>query len=268
MARNGTPNCLFLLRYPVMKRVLYQFPLSHYCEKARWLLDFKQLDYEVKNLVPATHRVFTLLKAQTTTVPLVKDGQEWIGDSTDLAFYLDAKYTLRPLLPSDPQLRTKVVMIEQQADKAGVHVRRYAYSQLLQTEEVINLLLGDSTLVRLFKKQLAGQVRQGITKLYKITPETGESSRLKMQQAINDFEQVLQQNGGRYLVGDCLSLADIAVASMFAPLLAIKDTPWQTLKPNNQSLQQVYDNLSQRPLGQWIMRLYQEQRQARGNWRG
>ncbi len=251
-----------------MKRVLYQFPLSHYCEKARWLLDFKQLDYEVKNLVPATHRIFTLLKAQTTTVPLVRDGQEWIGDSTDLAFYLDAKYTLRPLLPSDPVLRSKAVMIEEKADKAGIHVRRYAYSQLLQTEEVIDLLLGDSSLLKLFKKPLAGQVRQGITKLYKINAETGESSRLKMQQAIEDFEKILHQNGGRYLVGDCLGLADITVASMFAPLLAIKDTPWQTLQPSNQSLQQVYDNLSQRPLGHWIIRLYQEQRQARGNWRG
>ena len=73
-----------------MNRVLYQFPLSHYCEKARWLLDFKDLEYSVKNLFPATHRLLTLWKANSTTVPLVKDGKEWIGDSTELAFYLDA----------------------------------------------------------------------------------------------------------------------------------------------------------------------------------
>jgi hypothetical protein len=43
---------------------------------------------------------------------LLNDGQEWIGDSTEIAFYLDAKYTLRPLLPSDPMLRSKAIMIE------------------------------------------------------------------------------------------------------------------------------------------------------------
>ncbi len=32
-------------------RVLYQFPLSHYCEKARWLLDHKELDYVAHNLI-------------------------------------------------------------------------------------------------------------------------------------------------------------------------------------------------------------------------
>jgi glutathione S-transferase len=42
-------------------RVLYQFPLSHYCEKARWLLDHKELDYVAHNLIPGFHRAFTIL---------------------------------------------------------------------------------------------------------------------------------------------------------------------------------------------------------------
>jgi glutathione S-transferase len=34
-------------------------------------------------------------------------------------------------------------------------------------------------------------------------------------------------NQGRYLVGDRLGLADIAVCSILAPLLVIKGTPWE-----------------------------------------
>lgn len=34
---------------------LYQFPISHYCEKIRWALDFKQLKYNTVNLLPALH---------------------------------------------------------------------------------------------------------------------------------------------------------------------------------------------------------------------
>ena len=251
-----------------MKRILYQFPVSHYCEKARWLLDFKDLEYSVKNLLPVTHRFFTGLKAQSSTVPLVQDGKEWIGDSTELAFYLDAKYTLRPLLPSDPVLRSKAIVIEEKADALGVHVRRFAYSQLLSGDEAIKLLLGNNAAAKVFKKPLAFVIRQAITRSYNISPKTGASSLLKMQQAMDEFEAVLLHNKTGYLVGDCLTLADITVASMFVPLMAINDTPWHSLKPSNEILQQVHEGLYARPLGQWIQRVYQEERDARGNWRG
>ena len=109
-------NCGAMRKPPIfcsgvkaMKRTLYQFPLSHYCEKARWMLDFKDLDYSVKNLFPAAHRLMTKLRANSNTVPMLNDGQEWIGDSTEIAFYLDAKYLLRPLVPSAPVLRSQVV---------------------------------------------------------------------------------------------------------------------------------------------------------------
>jgi glutathione S-transferase len=42
-----------------------------------------------------------------------------------------------------------------------------------------------------------------------------------MQKAIDEFEKVLLQNKTGYLVGDCLTLADITVASIFAPLLSM-----------------------------------------------
>ena len=39
------------------ERTLYQFPISHYCEKTRWHLDAKGLPYVTKNLVPGVHRL-------------------------------------------------------------------------------------------------------------------------------------------------------------------------------------------------------------------
>jgi glutathione S-transferase len=93
-------------------------------------------------LLPARTVCLQDFKSQSSsTLPLVKDGKEWIGDSTELAFYLDAKYTLRPLLPSDPVLRSKAITIEDLADKAGAHVRRWIYSQVLSEDEVMNVML-------------------------------------------------------------------------------------------------------------------------------
>ena len=96
-----------------MYRILYQFPLSHYCEKARWMMDFKHLEYEVRNLFPGAHRLLSWWRAHSSTVPLLKDGKEWIGDSTEMAFWLDARYPQNPLLPNDPLKRSKVAMLEE-----------------------------------------------------------------------------------------------------------------------------------------------------------
>ena len=174
-----------------MNRVLYQFPLSHYCEKARWLLDFKDLEYSVKNLFPPTHRLLALWKTNSTTVPLVKDGKEWIGDSTELAFYLDAKYILRPLIPSDPDERRQTIMLEDIADRAGAHVRRWAYSQVLGSEQVTNLLFNDYPLVKPFKKQLAPFIKRGIGQMYQTNAEKGAVSLEKILKAMDDIEEKL-----------------------------------------------------------------------------
>ena len=34
---------------------LYQFCISHYCEKARWALDYKGINYQTVNLLPGQH---------------------------------------------------------------------------------------------------------------------------------------------------------------------------------------------------------------------
>src|SRR5690606_11485280 len=45
------------------QRVVYQFPISHYCEKTRWQLDHKGMPYQIRNLLPGAHRLFTRTRA-------------------------------------------------------------------------------------------------------------------------------------------------------------------------------------------------------------
>ncbi len=54
-------------------RTLYQFPLSHFCEKARWMLDHKELEYVAHNLVPIVHRAFAKLKTGQYKLPILHD---------------------------------------------------------------------------------------------------------------------------------------------------------------------------------------------------
>src|SRR5690349_3667970 len=55
------------------RRVLHQFPISHYCEKTRWNLDLKGLDYGIKNLLPGPHAVINRLKVGAASVPVLID---------------------------------------------------------------------------------------------------------------------------------------------------------------------------------------------------
>ena len=66
-------------------RTLYQFPLSHFCEKARWLLDYKELDFVAHNLIPGVHRAFAQLKTGQNRLPILRDQHCWVADSTEIA---------------------------------------------------------------------------------------------------------------------------------------------------------------------------------------
>lgn len=74
----------------MMSRKLYQFSISHYCEKTRWNLDAKGLDYEIVELLPLWHRIILWRIGGGTTVPVLQDGDKVIADSTRIANYLDA----------------------------------------------------------------------------------------------------------------------------------------------------------------------------------
>jgi len=52
---------------------LYQFPISHYCEKARWALDYKKLDYRKVNLLPGPHMKKTKKLSGKTQVPVLEE---------------------------------------------------------------------------------------------------------------------------------------------------------------------------------------------------
>lgn len=54
---------------------LYQFAFSHFCEKARWALDYKSIPYTPVNLLPGL-RIKPIRKlAPKTCMPVLVDGE-------------------------------------------------------------------------------------------------------------------------------------------------------------------------------------------------
>ncbi|MEZ2902156.1 glutathione S-transferase family protein [Acinetobacter terrestris] len=252
-------------------RTLYQFPLSHFCEKARWLLDHKELEYVAHNLIPGVHRAFAQLKTGQNRLPILRDQDRWIADSTEIALYLDEVYPEHSLLRADLQQRELALEINQQATELGMHVRRWGLAHTLsQSEESLDILIGEKGYLRQFEKYSKPIIKALLSKGYQLNADKVAESKQRMDALIELLNQRLIENHGRYFVGERLGLADIAVCSMLAPLLEIPGTPWE--KEHGEVLSEEFkkykETLTELPIGQYVLRIYQTERNARVDWRG
>lgn len=252
-------------------RTLYQFPLSHFCEKARWLLDYKELDFVAHNLIPGVHRAFTQLKTGQKTLPILKDEEHWIADSTQIALYLDEEYPEHGLLRTDKALRQKALEINEIANELGMHVRRWGLAHVLsESDEPLEIIIGEKGYLRKFEKFSKPIIKSLVANGYKLDSEKVQNAKMRMDEILFELNTILIENNGRYLVGDRLGLADIAVCSMLAPLLEIVGTPWEREKQVviSEEYHQFKLALLDLPLGQYIKRIYENERRARVDWRG
>src|ERR1700722_14657084 len=101
-----------------MAIVLHRFGLSHYCEKARAVLDFKGLDYRIEEHVPGPGQIAVVRLSGQRKLPVLEHDGKILHDSTAIALYLESTFpAARRLLPEDPARRDKVLSLEDQLDR-------------------------------------------------------------------------------------------------------------------------------------------------------
>ncbi|MDI9244165.1 glutathione S-transferase family protein [Marinobacter sp. CHS3-4] len=213
---------------------LYQFAISHFCEKARWALDFKGLNYQSIMLLPGQH-VGTMKKlgADKSSVPvLVHDGQG-IQGSARILDYLDETFPERPLTPSDPTAREKAIDWERRMDEElGPAVRCYAYHYFLQRPKLVTPLLTAGTpFYNRFLVRLAfSRVDEIMRKWMKINDKTADAARQTMERYLTELTQAYEASP--WLAGDSFSRADLTAAAFFAPLFQPPQypVPWPDAK--------------------------------------
>ena len=96
---------------------LYQFPFSHFCEKARWALDYKSITYRAVNLLPGFHLKPVRKLAPKTCLPVLRDEETVVQDSTAIIDYLDKKYPIPALTPRDPKAAREALEWEKYFDE-------------------------------------------------------------------------------------------------------------------------------------------------------
>lgn len=198
---------------------LYQFPISHYCEKVRWALAHKGIEYETVNLLPGLHIKQTKKIGKYSSVPLLVDGDRIIQNSADILTYLDELHPEKSLTPKDETIKSQALDWEQYVDsELGPHVRCVCYHVLLDYPEVVIPFFTHKGpwYGKLFMKFGFKKLQSKMRYFMKINEQTAQESYEKMKQVINKIDQHLQNN--KFLAGNEFSRADLAAASLLAPL--------------------------------------------------
>ena len=221
--------------------------------------------------MPGVHRAFAQLKTGQNKLPILRDQDHWVADSTQIALYLDQVYPEHSLIRPDVKLREQALEIDELSIELGQHVRRWGLAHTLnESEESLEILIGEKGYLRQFEKYSKPLIKALVSKGYKLDTDKVEQSRQRIEEIVQILNQRLIEQGGRYFVGERLGLADIAVCSMLAPLLEISGTPWE--KEHGETLSEDFRAykaiLSELPLGQYVQRIYATERNARVDWRG
>jgi glutathione S-transferase len=122
-------------------------------------------------------------------MPGFADGDYYLADSSAIIHYLEAKYPEKPLIPAEPRARGKTIWFEEFSDTILVACGGKIFFNLVVAPRFLGLP-GD--------------------------PEAARQAELNDLPPILDYLESVVPGEGGYLVGDSLTLADIAIASPFA----------------------------------------------------
>lgn len=200
---------------------LLQFSTSHYCRKARLALGYKQIPYQVENLTPGLHalKIRPLTGLTTTPVLLVQDHPTLaIGDSTAILQYLEQTHPDPALVPQDPALGSQAWMLEDWLDESIGTATRFVYYQFRSSGP-------GKALDPSWSSQLVIEI---VRRQYGITAASVKQAEVRLQIALQELARRWQQ--GEFLIGDQMSVADIAAAALLSPLARIpeyqQEYPW------------------------------------------
>ncbi|MEL6439928.1 MAG: glutathione S-transferase family protein [Cyanobacteria bacterium J06621_8] len=245
---------------------LYQFELSHYSEKVRLILDFKQLEYRKIELTPGVGQIELMQKSGSRQVPVLKDGSTYVADSTEIALYLERKYPENPILPTDPLAKGQSLLIEEWADTSiGLKARKAFIGALNQNQNFRTSLLPAETpdLLKTAIGAIPGEVLDILGTGVGFGGDAVKEAKKSLAQDLEALCLILEKQP--YLTGDKPTLADLAVAGLSVllkfPAGSYLDIP-DPLK--DRGIPGLADNISFESFFAWRDRLYADFRQGSG----
>lgn len=245
---------------------LWQIPVSHYSEKARWALAWKGIDHRRRSPVPGTHMPIALwlTRGRQYTFPvLTMDGRN-IGDSTAIIAALEERFPEPPLYPADPGDRRRALDLEDFFDEElGPPIRQLVWHELGNDRGRFAKVL-DKTTPPALNRFSAASVAYGraftALRFGARSAAAAEQSRARLLAALDRLDAELDTNGTGYLVGDSFTVADLTAASLFYPLAAPEGAPLPADQPMPDGFERLRESVEGRPGVEWVREMFRRHR--------
>jgi glutathione S-transferase len=169
--------------------ILYGSSLSPFVRKVLAVASEKGVELEVRPSGLQDKDPEFLEASPFRKMPALRDGDYVLADSSAIVHYLEAKFPEPALIPSEPKLRGKTIWFDEFADTILVACGAKIFFNLIVAPRFLGMP-GD--------------------------PAAAQQAELNDLPPILDYLERTVPDEGRYLVGDGLTLADLAVASPFA----------------------------------------------------
>lgn len=209
--------------------ILYVFAISHFCEKARWALDYLDIDYDITDLAPGQHAsVAKKLGAKNSRLPVLLVDGKTIQGSAEIVTWAEGNSSTDAKSLTPGAAAQGADELERRLDDVlGVHIRRMFYSEALvdYPQEVRPMFTRNLKFPQKIMLRAAWPVIcKKMILLMDLGPEQGRESRRIVEAELDWFDRMIA-DAGQFLIGGGFSWADIAAASLLAPLVLPKEHP-------------------------------------------
>lgn len=175
--------------------ILYGSSISPFVRKVIAFAAEKGIELEVQRIGLGDHSPDFLAASPFRKMPALADGDFRLCDSSAICHYLESKHPEPVLIPADPQLRGQTVWFDEFADTVLFECGRKMFFNRIVAPRFLGRP-GDEEAVQ-------------------------KAERDELPPILDYLERTVPDDSG-FLVGDALTLADIAVASPFVNFLHLE----------------------------------------------
>lgn len=237
-------------------------------EIARWVLDWNDVLYKDEPHAPyLSNQVFNALTGEKRAAnsPVLINTDALVYTTGSIVQYLEQRaISSKKLLPDDLQKKQEVLELYKLfTGSFEENVTKYFYSRLLPNPQFAQALIRQRIPrhERYRYKEKFDTLSAALTTELKLSESSPEERLDEIKKVFNQVDRILS-DGRRYLAGEKLTLADIAFASVAAPLVLPEECggAMSTMSQVPDDYRRDINAFRTTAAGQFVMLLYQEER--------
>jgi glutathione S-transferase len=196
---------------------LWHFPVSHFNEKVRWALDYKQVPH-VRETLTIDYLPRALWATGQGSLPILHLDGRAIADSTRIIAAIEERWREPALYPADARQRAQALALEDYFDEGlGPAVRAAVVGALVRADPALaidTLATGWPETPRRLLRRALPVFKPFYLWRHKIDLGRLEQERQTVRAAMDRIVAERQPSG--YLVGDSFSVADLTAAALLS----------------------------------------------------